>query len=513
MERLSPLDAAFLDAEDEDAHASMAIGSVAVLEGPPPEQEELVAALGQKLALVPRYRQKLRTVPLDLGLPVWVDDPRFDLRYHVRRTALPAPGDDEALCRLMARVMSQRLDRERPLWECWVVEGLRHGRWAMISKVHHCMADGIAGTNMYHAMFDTTAEPDATVVTAEDHWSPPAEPSVLRLAAAAVADLVSSPVEQIRLLSSALASPRQVSRRIYGTARGLVTLVRALAPASTTSLNGPIGRHRRYALGRASLADVTAIRTAFHATVNDVALAAISGAFRELLLQRGERPDAHAVRSLVPVSVRTRRDGAGANRISLMLAFLPVDIADPVKRLAAVRAHLAGLKASHEAEAGAAITALAAHEPFPPISWGIRLASRLPQRSIVTVTTNVPGPRQPLYVLGRRMLEILPYVPIAVRLRTGVAVLTYCGEVTFGVTSDYDSMPEAAALARGIERGIAELVSAAARAAGHPAEAAGQRPAATPVRRAPVKRAGPGKRITAAPARPRRCGSRSVLRG
>lgn len=459
MERLSPLDAAFLDAEDEDRHASMAIASVAVLEGPPPSHEEFIAAIGGKLPLVPRYRQKLRTVPLDLGQPIWVDDPAFDIRYHIRRTALPAPGGDEALCRLVARVMSQRLDRERPLWECWVVEGLRHGRWAMISKVHHCMADGIAGTNLYNTLFDTTPEPALPVA---DGWIPAAEPSTLRLTAAALRDLALSPVEQLRLLSRALGSPHQFARRVAATTRGLVTLARALAPATASSLNGPIGQHRRYGFGRAALADIAAVGKTFHASMNDVMLAAISGAFRTLLLERGERPDAHAVRSLVPVAVRTGDDeGICANRISLMLAFLPIDIADPVERLAAVHAHLAALKASREAEAGAAMTTLAEHEPFPPISWGIRLASHLPQRSIVTVTTNVPGPRRPLYVLGRRMLEILPYVPIAVRLRTGVAILTYCGQVAFGVTSDYGSTPEAEALARAIEAGVAELVTAA----------------------------------------------------
>src|SRR6266508_3333907 len=187
IERLTPLDAAFLDAEDEDRHASMAIASVAVFEGPPPSHEELVADVRGKLPLVPRYRQKLRTVPFDLGQPVWVDDPGFDIRYHVRRTALPAPGDDEALCRLVARLMSQRLDRERPLWECWVVEGLRDGRWAMVSKVHHCMADGIAGTNIYNTLFDASPEPRAPV---EDGWAPAAEPSTLRLTAGALRDLL-----------------------------------------------------------------------------------------------------------------------------------------------------------------------------------------------------------------------------------------------------------------------------------------------------------------------------------
>jgi WS/DGAT/MGAT family acyltransferase len=457
-DRMTPLDAAFLEAEDEDRHTSMAIASVAVLEGPAPGHDEFVEAIAGKLPLVPRYRQKPRTVPFDLGRPVWVDDPDFDLGYHIRRTALPAPGDDQALCRLIARVMSQRLDREHPLWECWVVEGLAGGRWAAISKVHHCMTDGVAGTHLYEAIFDHDPRPSAPV---EDGWVASAEPSNLRLAGESVRDLALNPVEQLRLIAQAARSPAATARRVYQTGLGLVTLAQALLPASASSLSGPIGQQRRYSLGRASLAEVSRAARSFHATVNDVVLAAITGAYRELLIQRGEEPEPHAVRTLVPVSVRAPRDhGLCGNRFSLMLAFLPVDVADPVERLRTVHHRLRMLKVSKEAEAGEALTTLAGHEPFPPISWGVRLASRLPQRSIVTVTTNVPGPRRPLHLLGRRMVEIFPYVPIAVRLRTGVSILTYRDQVTFGVTADYTSAPEPDLLACAIEAGVTELVRA-----------------------------------------------------
>jgi WS/DGAT/MGAT family acyltransferase len=483
--RLSPLDAAFLDAEDEDSHASMAIASVAVLERPVPTQEEIIQAIGGRLPLVPRYRQKLRTVPFDLGRPAWVDDPDFDLAYHVRRTALPAPGGDEELCRLVARLMSQRLDRDRPLWECWVVEGLAGGRWALLSKVHHCMADGVAGTNLYNTLFDHAPEPSAAVA---DGWQAEAAPSTLRLTAGAVRDLMLSPADQLRLLSQALRHPARMVRRVAGTARGLIAIAQAVAvPASPSSLTGPIGRYRRYSIGRAGLADVMRVARHFHTSMNDVVLAAASGAFRTLLLQRGERPDAHSVRALVPVSVRRPGErGVHDNRISLMLPYLPVDIADPVRRLKAVHEHMTQLKTSREAEAGEAMTSLAAHEPFLPISWGIRMASHLPQRSIVTVTTNVPGPREPLFMLGRRIVEILPYVPIAVRLRTGVAILTYCDRIAFGVTADYDSAPEADLLARAIGTGIAELVALAP----EPVEARPEPkpPAPAPRRRAPATR-------------------------
>jgi diacylglycerol O-acyltransferase len=453
---MSPLDAAFLNIEDEDGHVSMAISSVAILDGPPPSHEEFMAAMRDRLPLVPRYRQKVRQVPFDLGRPVWVDDPRFDLTHHVRRTALPEPGDDAALSRLMARVMSQRLDRDRPLWEYWVVEGLAGGRWALISKVHHCMVDGVSGTHLYYVLLDES--PTGTREPVEDGWQPAAEPSTLELIGDALRDLALNPVEQARLVGTALRAPLSTANRIAETMYGLTSLADALLPATPSSLTGPIGRSRRYAMARAPLADVLDIRRQAQVSLNDVVLAAISGAFRSLLCERGEEPDEHAIRSLVPVSVRAPGDeGIYDNRVSLLLAYLPVHLADPVERLHAVHRHVADLKAGKEAQAGAAMTALAGHEPFPPISWGMRLAARLPQRNIVTVTTNVPGPRRPLYLLGRQMVEVLPYVPIAAQLRIGISIFTYCDQVTFGITGDYDAAPDVERMARAIEDGIAAL--------------------------------------------------------
>ena len=459
MERMNPLDALFLDLEDEDRHASLAIASIGVFEGPAPAQADLVAAVGGMLPLMPRYRQKVRQLPLDLGRPVWVDDPRFDLRYHVRRTALPAPGGDAELRRLMARVMGQRLDRDRPLWEYWVVDGLAQGRWALISKVHHCMVDGVSGTNLYHVLLDGSSEPGPG---AEDTWQPAPEPSTIRLMAWSALDLALNPVEQLRLLAAELRSPGRLARRALQTARGLGELARVLAPTGDSSLSGRIGQQRRYALVRASMPDVAAVRRRFGGTANDIFLAAISGGFRALLLARGETPGPHLIRSLVPVSVRARGDeGIYENRISIMLVFLPVDVADPVERLEAVRQRLAAAKASKEAEAGEAMTSLARHEPFPPVSLALRVASRLPQHQITTVTTNVPGPRRPLSLLGRRLVEVFPYVPIATTLRFGVSIMSYCDQLTFGITGDYDTAPDIDALARGIADSLAELVGLA----------------------------------------------------
>ncbi len=459
MDRLNPLDAVFVDAEDEDQHTSMAIASIAVFEGPPPSQEEILASLAGRLPLVPRYRQKLRTVPFRLGRPVWVDDPAFDIRYHVRRTALPAPGGDRQLADLMARVMSQRLDRGHPLWEYWVAEGLAGGRWAMISKVHHCMVDGVSGTDLYRVIFDFSPEPPPP---APDERAPGAEPSGLQLAAQAVLDTVALPVREAAALTGALANPRAAARQLAATARAAATMAPAIIPTPASSLTGPIGRQRRYTWARGSLADVKTIKRALGGTVNDVVLAAITGGLRALLLSRGEEPGSHMVRSLVPVSLRAPgEESIYENRVSAVLADLPVHLADPVERLAAVRAELLGLKETREVLVGEALVTLGRYTPFPLASRSVRFVFGLPQREIITVTTNVPGPQQPLYALGRRLVEIIPYVPIATTLRTGVSIFTYCGRVTFGVTGDFDANPDLDVLAHGIEDSLAELLKAA----------------------------------------------------
>ena len=460
MDRLNPLDAVFVDAEDEDRHTSMAIASIAVFEGPSPSHEEVLASLAGRLPLVPRYRQKLRTVPFRLGRPVWVEDPDFDIRHHVRRTALVAPGGDEQLAQLIGRVMSQRLDRDHPLWEYWMVEGLAQGRWALISKIHHCVVDGVSATDLYRVILDFTPEPSPP---APDHRVVGAEPSPLLLAAQAALDMALIPLRGAAALSGVVADPGRAIRQATDTVRAAAKMAPSLWPATGSSLSGPIGQQRRYTWARASLDDVKTIKRELGGTVNDVVLAAISGGFREFLLARGEEPELHKVPSLVPVSVRApgEENIIYENRVSAVVAYLPVHIADPVERLAAVRADLTDLKASKEAILGEELVTLSRYTLFPLMSRGIRLAFALPQREIVTVTTNVPGPRQPLYGLGRRLVEIIPYVPIATTVRTGIAIFTYCDDVTFGVTGDYAANPDLDVLAHGIEHGITELLEAA----------------------------------------------------
>jgi diacylglycerol O-acyltransferase len=462
MDRLTPLATAFLDAEDVDPRSSLAIGSLAVFDGPAPTYDEFVEHIAGRLPLIPRYRQKLRTVPLGLAAPEWVDDPDFDLRWHVRNTALPAPGGPEEIGRLMSRVMSRRMNRDRPLWEYWFCEGLADGRWALLSKLHHCLVDGVSGTDLYQLVLDPTPTPRPPV---PDTWSPGRPPSTLAVTTRAAWELATSPVTAARAVAASLTSPRRLARTAVGTARGLLTMAPALRPVRHTSLTGPLEGSRRYTWTDLSLADVRVVRKRYGVTVNDVALAAASGGFRQLLLSRGEPPDAHALRSLVPVS--TREPGAESipdNRVSLMLPYLPVDVADPVERLRVVRERIRDLRSHHEPEAGGSLTAAAEVGPFLPISWGIRLGLWLPQRQVATVTTNVPGPRTTLYALGREAQAMLPYVPIADRVRIGVAMFSYRDTLTFGLTGDYDTAADLPVLADGITSSMADLLDAARRA-------------------------------------------------
>ena len=459
MDRLTPLSDAFLEAEREDSKASLAIGSFAVFAGPAPSFEEFVRAIEERLPLVPRYRQKLRTTPFGLAAPAWVDDPDFDVRWHVRNTALPAPGGPAEIGRLLSRVMTQRMDRSRPLWEYWFCEALPDGRWGLLSKLHHSLADGVSGTDLYRLVLDPSPEPRPHLA---DEWQPAPPQSTVSFTAQALWDAARIPAAAVRAIGVALETPRRLALLTVQTAKGLLAITGALRPVDSSSLTGRLGGSRRYAWTTVSLSDVRTVRRQFNVTVNDVALTVATGGFRHLLLSRGEEPTAHAVRSLVPVS--TREPGAESiadNRVTLMLPYLPVDLADPRDRLVAVRERVRALRAAGEPEAGNSITTAAEYGLFPPVAMGIRLGLRLPQHQIATVTTNVPGPRETLYGLGCELEEILPYVPIADRVRIGVAMFSYRDALTFGITADYDSVPDIEVLADGIAKSMVELVEAA----------------------------------------------------
>ncbi len=462
-DRLSPLDSSFLNIEDRVSH--MHIASIGIFEGPTPRIDQLVGMIAGKLHHVPRYRQIIERVPADLGRPVWVDDPHFNIEYHVRHTALPAPGGEAELRRLVGRIMSQQLDRSKPLWEIWMIDRLEGDRWALAVKSHHCMVDGVSGTELLSVIMDVSPEvaaPEGPVA-----WRPLPPPSPRWLAVEALLDMAKSPYEQVRAVRAAFRVPRRAATQLVGVARGLTSMMGLIRPTPASSLNGPIGPHRRWAWATTTVEDVKAVRRKHGGSFNDVVLACITAGFRELLISRGESAD-RIVRTMVPVSVRPRDargvavgDGELSNKVSAMFAELPAYETDPVARLRTVSVQMAGLKESEEAVAGEALTSLSGFAPPLLLALGGRLGTKGAQRNINTVTTNVPGPQVPLYVLGRRMLEAYPFVPLGAQMRVTVAIFSYNGHVNFGVTGDYDAAPDIDVLCRGIEKSVADLLAAA----------------------------------------------------
>lgn len=447
MEQLSTLDAGFLEAEDSDPHVSLAIGALAVLAGPP-DYEALMPYLAERIQAMPRFTQMLRTWPLDLSAPEWVDDHHFDLSHHIHRAALPRPGDDRELFRFVADVMERRLDRHQPLWECWIIEGLPDDRWALLTKIHHCMADGIAATHLLGQLCDDPADTFAANLRAARHSDG------LRLP-----KLTLNPLYWINgAWHTSLAATRAATQAIQGAISLAGGLMR---PAQASSLTGPVTSMRRYATAQVPLDDVTTVCEAFDVTLNDVALAAITDSYRTVLMGRGEQPTHNSLRTLVPVSVRS--NGAADktdNRVSVMLPYLPVEEPDPVERLRLVHSRLTKAKGSGQRQAGSVFVSAANALPFALTAWTVRALTRLPQRGVVTLATNVPGPRQRLRMMGREVLQLMPIPPIALQLRTGVAILSYADQLTFGIIADYDATPDVDDLARGIERAVSRLVTA-----------------------------------------------------
>jgi len=456
MDTMSALDSAFLQIEDK--HAALHIGSVAVFEGPAPPFADVRSEIARKLPRVPRYRHRMLRVPGNLGRPRWYDDPDFELDYHLRHARLPEPGGDVQLQALVGRIMSQPLDHDRPLWEDWVVEGLAHDRWALVSKVHHSMVDGIAGTDLLTSFFGTSS--DAQVAELARPGGTPPLPGRLTLIGVAAREAAADSSATTRAAVTALRHPRTLAGATRASASGLLRFLGAIRPVSRSSLLGPLGTDRCYRWAEVPLSDVLELRTSYACTVNDLVLTVVTMAFRRLLVSRGESTAGHAVRTLVPVSVR-RPDQRGRfdNRVSAILLDLPVDESDPVVVLDVVAQRMNGLKASHEAEAGELVASLGNSIPPPGLAVGLKLAFRVPQRFLTTVTTNVPGPREELRLAGRRMLATYPYVPIADRLRTGVAVTSYAGKLFFGITADRHSTPDIDVLRDGLLDTFTDLSS------------------------------------------------------
>lgn len=452
MVHLSALDAGFLEVEDSDPHVSLAIGGVSIVAGPAPSYDEFVSAFAGRVSTVPRYRQVLRTRPFDLGAPEWVDDPHFDISRNLRHVALPHPGGDAELFQMIATVMEQRLDRERPLWEALVIEGLSDNRWAVLTKIHHCIADGIATTQMMAKLSDDDG--GTTFATDIRAAKEPAGPG-LRLPRISL-----NPLSWVSEFGrTALAAAAAAEHAAVGAAELTAHL---FSPAPGSSLSGPVTTRRRYSAARVRLADMQEVCQAFGVTLNDVALAAITDSYRRILLNRGEQPCHNSLRTLVPVSIRAANQfNVTDNQVSAMLPLLPVDEADPITQLQLVHDRLTRAKASGQREGTSALFSVAKSIPFAFSAWTIRMLARFPQRAVVAVATNVPGPRGQRTLMGRRVLEVLPIPPIALQLRTGIAMVSYADSFIFGIIADYDTAPDIAALAAGIQNGVARLVTAA----------------------------------------------------
>lgn len=465
MDVLTALDTEFLHLEDGVAH--MHIAGACVFAGEAPSLDEVRGLLASRLHLIPRYRQRVQAVPLEIGRPLWVDDPHFELDYHVHATALDAPGDDAAFRALMGRLMSQPLDRRHPLWQAWLVPGMPDGRWALVFKVHHCLVDGIAGVDLLGVLLDLA--PDAARGEPEP-WRPRPEPSAVAQLARTWRGFVSDAINDGRIVVGLLGDPRGAVGYVRNTASGLARFLLDIPAPPLVSIEGTIGARRVWAHASASLDDIRHIRAAFGGTVNDVVLTAVTGGYRDLLLARGDDVDHATIRSMVPVSTRGD-DGHGVpdNRVSTLLYDLPVHVADPVERLALVEEQMGELKGSHMAEAGKTVTTVT--NLAPPMIVGtvsrlaVRVMHRIPQRSVNTITTNVPGPQFPLFCLGREMLEYRPFVPIIHGIRVSTAILSYNGRLYFGVTGDADSVPEVDVVAAGAARGV-EVLRRRADAAG-----------------------------------------------
>jgi diacylglycerol O-acyltransferase / wax synthase len=458
LDRLTAVDASFLHQEGQHSH--MHVGGLTIVEGPAPTIEEFLEQIRWRLHLVPRYRHKLAHTSLDSGRPVWIDDPSFSLEYHLRHTALPAPGGWEQLQSLTARIFSQRLDRSKPLWEMWLVEGLRDNRFALITKTHHALIDGIAGVDLATVLFDLSPDPPPVVHSGRP-WQPHREPSSVELLATGLRGAVRAGVELTIGVIDALSHPERALAGAREAAEGVGEIVWAgLNPAPPTPLNVDIGPHRRFVGIASSLEDFKLVKNAFGGTVNDVVLAVVAGALRGFLISRGVRTEGVELRALVPVSVRASDEHHEmGNRIVVMRGPLPVYISDPVQRLRFVKEAMDGLKESKQA-LGAEVIASAQNFAPPTI---LAQASRLnfSTRLFNLIVTNVPGPQFPLYVLGRKMLEAYPVAFLPEHHALAVAIMSYNGQMNFGLLGDFDALPDIESIGERIAAELALLVSLA----------------------------------------------------
>jgi diacylglycerol O-acyltransferase len=456
-DRLTGLDSSFLHLERDGTQ--MHVASTTLFEGPAPPYVEFREHLGSRLHLVPRFRQKIRFVPFGQGRPVWVDDPHLNLAYHVRHTSLPEPGSEQQLRTLAARIFSQQLDRSKPLWEIWLIEGLKGGRFAVVGKTHHAMVDGVSGVDITTVLYDAEKEPDETPVPPEG-WTPRPEPNDAELLAEALVERAIYPREIARGLRWVVRGPRRALRKAADAAIAAGSFAWTGIAAPQSPFNFDIGTHRRFAWVRASLGDIKQVKNELGGTVNDVILTAVAGGLGRYMRSRGHSTDGLELRAMVPVSVRTaEQQGALGNQVTAMMASLPIWCEDPKRRMEIVRQSMGDLKKSKQAVGASLLTQLADFAPPTIAGQAARLQSR--QRFFNLVVTNIPGPQFPLYLMGRRMERVFPMVPLAKNQGVCIGIMSYDGQVNFGLIGDYDGMPDLDDLARDLEDSIAELIEAA----------------------------------------------------
>jgi diacylglycerol O-acyltransferase len=460
LDRLTALDASFLTNESSSSH--MHVGAILIFEGPAPKYIDLVEHVRGRLAQVPRFRQKLVVPPLEAGRPLWADDVNFNLTYHIRHTALPDPGGEAQLKRLCGRVFSQQLDRSKPLWELWLAQGLERDRFAILTKTHHAMVDGVSGVDIGTVLFDFERVPEPRRV--EDDWVPQPEPRTTELVARGVTDAIGTPIKIAERAVEAVRHPETTARKAVEALEGLTEVLSAFAdPAPDVPLNQPIGPHRRYVWARSDLSTFKAIKNALGGTVNDVVLAVVTGSLRNWLHQRGIRTEGLELRALVPVSIRAADEhGNLGNRIALMRGPLPVYVADPVRRLRVISEEMEGLKRSKQALGAEVISRFNDFAPPTLLAQASRI--NFTTRLFNMIVTNVPGPQLPLYVLGRELEEVFPVAFLPQNHALAVAIMSYNGKVGFGLLGDYDTMEDIEVVADSISDSLAELAEAATEA-------------------------------------------------
>jgi diacylglycerol O-acyltransferase / wax synthase len=458
MDRLSAIDMSFLTNESDTSH--MHVGGITIFEGPPPAYDDLLEHVRSRLSLVPRFRQKLAFPPAQAGRPFWIDDPNFNLSYHVRHSALPTPGTEEQLRRMAGRIFSQQLDRTKPLWELWLVQGLTRKRFALLTKTHHALVDGISGVDIATVLFDV--QPVPPTPDADDGWAPQPEPSRATMVARTVEDLATFPTRAVRRAEHALARPRTAIARVSEALEGVGEIGWAFANAAPeVPLNVEIGSHRRFQWVRGNLSQYQQIKNVFGGTVNDVVVAVVSGALRRWLHSRGIRTEGLELRAQIPVSIRAEDEqGQLGNKLTVMRAPIPVYIEDPVARLRKVTEAMDGIKQSKQALGAEMISRFNDFAPPTLLAQAARI--NFSTRLFNLVVTNVPGPQVPLYVLGRELEDVFPVGFLPPNQALFVAIMSYNGGINFGLLADYDALGDLDVFAEGIEESVAELLEAAA---------------------------------------------------